>query len=102
MKIDDLKIPNNFIHTAPIYQGQDSDGYDGSIAVARGSNQTDDYLKLLRLDHIITIPYQSSESTANDPNEVDIDDIYKCLLKQIGENPHSEHSNESKGCVQQN
>lgn len=75
MSIDDLKIPCNFIHTAPVYQGDDSDGYDGSIPVARGSNQTDDYIKLLRLDHIITIPYQSSESPSNDPNEVDIDDI---------------------------
>lgn len=84
-----LPIPENFIHTAPLYHGKNTDLYDGTIAVRRGNNQTDAYLEMLGLEHTITIPFESQaeerkevsggdekgEEKEEDPNALDIDDI---------------------------
>ena len=76
-----IPIPENFIHTAPFYTGKETDSFDGTMAVRRGNNQTDDYLTMLELEHVITIPYstqkqkEKQEEKEEDPNVLDIDDI---------------------------
>lgn len=91
-----LPIPTNFIPIAPFYYGTTVDKYNGTIAVRRGNNQTDAYLSMLGLSHVVTIPYepqnsseeadangkecQMEEEDAKDPNALDIDDCFLVWL----------------------
>ena len=91
-------IPSNFVQTAPIYYGSSNDGYDGTVAVRRGNNQTDRFLALLDLQHTVTIPSESSKrNVTNDPNELDIDDCSFVFWKQ--HKPLLERCNHCKGSI---
>lgn len=70
-----IPIPENFQQIAPLYFGFSTDGYDGTVAVERGNNQTDAYLEMLGLEHRITVPLEESgkEESKEDPNALDID-----------------------------
>ena len=84
-----IPIPENFIHTAPFYTGKETDSFNGTPAIRRGNNQTDEYLAMLGLEHVITIPYtvqrqeqrqeeeqkREQNQKEEDPNVLDIDDI---------------------------
>ena len=67
-----LRIDRSFTRTAESYTGKNSDEYDGTLAVARGNDQTDAYLEMLQLNHVVTIPFTQS---AVDPNALDLDDL---------------------------
>ena len=75
-----VAIPKNFVQTAPLYFGSTIDYYNGTPAVRRGNNQTDAFLSMLGLSHVLTIPYepekmeQKEESEAGDPNALDLDE----------------------------
>ena len=74
-----IPIPENFVHTAPFYAGKEIDSFNGTPAIRRGNNQTDEYLAMLGLEHVVTIPYtvqrQEQKQNQEDPNALDIDDI---------------------------
>ena len=40
----------------------------------RGNDQTDRYLEMLGLEHVVTMPVQ--EKGSEDPNEVNLDDLF--------------------------
>ena len=91
-------IPFNFVQTAPIYYGSSNDGYDGTVAVRRGNNQTDRFLALLDLQPTITIPFVSSKgNVTNDPNELDLDGCSFVFWKQ--QKPLLERCNHRKGSI---
>lgn len=75
-----VAIPRNFVPTAPLYFGSTVDYYNGTPAVRRGNNQTDAFLSMLGLSHVLTIPYEPEriepmkEENEGDPNAVDLDD----------------------------
>ena len=74
-----IPIPENFVHTAPFCAGKEIDSFNGTLAIRRGNNQTDEYLAMLGLEHVVTIPYtvqrQEQKQNQEDPNALDIDDI---------------------------
>jgi hypothetical protein len=73
---DNLRIPLNFRITAPPHQEGLSAVYQRSPSYMIGNPQTDQFLKMLGMQHIITVPYCDSkkdqvEKVANHPKEVD-------------------------------
>ena len=85
-----IPVPLNFAQIAPTYCGSPNDGYIGAEAVRRGNNQTDEFLSLLGLNHVITIPLNISIQTEQtvgieekDPDVIDIDDISNVCNKQL-------------------
>jgi lariat debranching enzyme len=70
-----LRIPLNFRITAPPHQEGLSAVYQRSPTYMIGNPQTDQFLKMLGMQHIITVPYCDSkdqvEKVDNNPKEVD-------------------------------
>ena len=95
-------VPSNFVPTAPFYYGTTNDGYDGSVPIRRGNNQTDAYLAMLDLPHVITVPYEpeatgTSEEDGGadrqDPNALDIDDLFLVCCRNHAESRRNNDRN---------
>jgi len=77
-----LAIPQNFVMTALPY-GTIGSEYCLNGGKMIGNPQTDTILKLLELEHIITVPYERTDGASNlgevymsvDANEINLDDL---------------------------
>lgn len=67
-----LDVPSSFVMTAPAYPDGLLQHGDGQMI---GNPQTDAFLSMLGLKHIITLPYcKMKDQTLNDDNEIDLSD----------------------------
>ena len=106
-----LRIPNNFVKTVPSYHEEQQLSHEektkwwnnGSMI---GNPQTDEFLDMLGLNHILTVPYVFKESIddklntninpamAHDENEIDLDNEnndQECAIEQYNEHTNSDN-----------